>query len=147
MTSIADDFSAIASKMQRRRDFTCPAPDPDAELQRLHADLVAKGEAIARLLEEDYGPGITPQSEAIEARISVEDDEWHDIAEEIADIPARTSVGLHVKAAALLLLLQDETCVFGDETLADIAAGDVGGSQDRLALSIARDLLATGSAT
>jgi hypothetical protein len=89
--------------------------------------------------------GITPESEAHEAKMEAEDDVGRDIFEKIVGIPAQTSAGLQVKAEVMQLLLQSYVCFFTSDTLDDIKNGNVGEIEDRMALSIARDILARGA--
>jgi hypothetical protein len=89
--------------------------------------------------------GITPESEAYEAKMDAEDDVRRDIFEKIVGIAAQTSAGLQVKAEVMLLLLQNYVCDSIGDTLDDIASGDLGEIEDRMALSIARDIRARGA--
>jgi hypothetical protein len=115
----------------------------DAELIRLHHALLAQGEVVVRIEEEAYSlpGGITPESRAQELRLTEADDAWYQLLTDIIDTPARTAVGLRVKAAVTLIAQQKYVCVYVDHTIDDIVAGHDGNIEDGLALSIARDLL------
>jgi hypothetical protein len=115
----------------------------DVELIRLHQALLAHGEVVARIeAEADRLPcGITPENRAQERRLTEADDAWSGILEDIIDTPARTAVGLRMKALTTLIAQQKYVCVHIDHTIDDIVAARDGNVEDRLALSIARDLL------
>jgi hypothetical protein len=53
---------------------------------------------------------------------------------EIVGIPAQTFAVLRTKAEVMLLVLQSYVCVAIDDTIPDIADGNVGDIQDRMAL-------------
>jgi hypothetical protein len=119
------------------------AQDADAELIRLYRALLAQGEVVVRIEEEAYSlpGGITPESRAQELRLTEADDAWYQLLTDIIDTPARTAIGLRVKAEVTLIAQEKYVCVRIDHTIEDIVAGDDGNIEDRLALSIARDLL------
>jgi hypothetical protein len=118
-------------------------PDADAELVRLHHALLAQGEVVARIEEEAYSlpGGINAESRAQEMRLTEADDAWYQLLTDIIDTPARTAIGLRVKAEVTLIAQEKYVCVRIDHTIEDIVAGHDGNIEDRLALSIARDLL------
>jgi hypothetical protein len=74
--------------------------------------------------------------------MSAADEVEREIFEKIISIPARTSAGLRVKAEIMLILMQRYVCVLANDTIDDIANGGVGDLEDRMALSITRDILA-----
>ncbi len=133
-------IATAAHGRYRNSDFA----GADAELIRLHHALVAQGEDVARIEEEAYSlpGGITPESRAQELRLTEADDAWYHLLTDIIDTPAQSAVGLRVKAEVTLIAQQKYVCVRIDHTIEDIVAGDDGNIEDRLALSIARDLLA-----
>jgi hypothetical protein len=120
------------------------ADGPDAELIAMCARLVAQAEVVDRIDAEGAalpGHGITPESEAHEERMEVAGVQWWATAEQICGIPARTPSGLHAKAGAMRDLLARLVCTGIDQTLADIETGEEGELEDRMALSLARDVL------
>jgi hypothetical protein len=86
--------------------------------------------------------GITPQSEDHERRHGAADDEWFDAVRDVADTPARTLLGVRAKAAVLLSVIEELVFTRFGDTLDDVAAGDVGEDEDRMAVSLARDIMA-----
>ena len=118
------------------------ATGDDAELVRLQCALAAQREVVDRILAEDRLPdGITPASRDHERRLDDACVAWEEILEDITDTPARTAAGMRIKAAVMSTVLTHFVCYHNDQDLDDIATGEVGGIEDRLALSIARDLL------
>ena len=98
-------------------------------------------DAIADEPEPDE-PGITPESIDYEERIAAADSVWWRLAEKITDIPARTPEGVQAKAGAMLNVLDRVVLISIGSTLDDIVTGDEGEIEDRMALSLARDVLA-----
>ena len=107
---------------------------------RLHSVLVAQGAAVARAEAECEGVPF-PASREVERRLTEADERWSRILGTIIGTPARTQAGLRAKAAVTLLAQQKYNCVHTNSTVEDIVAGHEGDIEDRLALSIARDLL------
>jgi hypothetical protein len=120
---------------------------PDAELVRLHQALVAQTALIARIQAELLPPGITAASKDKEERLAAADDKFWDLIDEMTAMPAQSAAGQRAKAGALLLALRNGVCLNINETLADIASGEVGYPEHRLALSLASDILAGRAAT
>ena len=98
--------------------------DLDAQLLRLYAAIMEQGAEIGGLLA--YGRKLPrgPEKDAHDEHFDAADSAWFDLIEEIAQTPARTQAGLRAKAAALQLV------------------GKADGPAERLALSLARDVLA-----
>jgi hypothetical protein len=117
------------------------ADGADAELIRLHLALVAQLDEVARVQDALHHLPLSPASNALEQRWDAADGVWWNIADQIAGIPARGVPGQRAKAAALLLVLEHGVLTDIGDTLDDIAAGNAGDPDHRLALSLARDLI------
>jgi hypothetical protein len=89
-----------------------------------------------------FPPGITRESEDQEWREGVADDEWFAAVRDVGNTPARTFVGARAKVAVMLFLLEELVCAWKGDTLDGVAAGSVGQDEDRMALSVARDIMA-----
>ena len=114
----------------------------DIEVVRLHRALVSQMRTMACIAATEATKqthGITPETEAAEARADAAERERDAIVEQIAATPAHGVTGWRAKAAALLIVLQHLVCAQIGTTLADVATGEIGGSY-LLALSLARDL-------
>jgi hypothetical protein len=120
------------------------ANDHDAELLRLCAETV-RLRAVADAIGKEAASlpdGITQQSKDHERRHGAADDEWFGAIRGVADTPARTLVGLRAKAAVMLSVIEELVSAGNGDTLDDVAAGDIGEDEDRMALSLARDIIA-----
>jgi hypothetical protein len=119
-----------------------PAGDDDVELIRLHMALVTHSALMKRIEAEDVGDDVTPESEDQERRLTAGNDQWWATAEEIIDMPALAAAGLRARADAMRIMLEHVVCTHIGSTTADIADGNEGEIEDRLAWSLARDVLA-----
>jgi hypothetical protein len=133
--------AAIATTARSAPGAACD----DAELLRLCRALVAQAlaiDAISNEPEYDQPDIITPQSIDHEERLAAADSVWFRLTEKITDIPARTPEGVQAKAGAMLNVLDRVVLINIGSTLDDVATGDEGEIEDRMALSLARDVLA-----
>lgn len=119
-----------------------PVPGDDAELLRLLDQSRREGALIDAIEEEGHHlpDGITPESKSQERRLDEAMDAREVTWARIASMPAATPAGMRVKAEALGAALLLYTYTLDAETLEDIAEN--GSSPERLALSLARDVLA-----
>lgn len=115
---------------------------PDAELLALLVTLKRQDDMIAAIEEEEHRlpEGITDVSQDRERRLEQALDRRAETLERIIATPAATPAGLRVKAEALGSLALGYAYSYQGETLDEIA--QYGGVPDRLALSLARDVLA-----
>jgi hypothetical protein len=123
-------------------DGTISRTRPDAELLALLVTLKRQDDIIVAIeAEERHLPeGITDVSRDRERRLEQALDRRAGTLERIIATPAASPAGLRVKAEALGLLALGYACSHHGETLEEIAR--YGGVPDRLALSLARDVLA-----
>src|SRR4051812_28745197 len=124
-----------------------PALPDDAKLLELHRELRAHGQLMTAIIEEGkhHPPGITPESIDQEERLATAIGIECDIIEDIRAIPSRTLAGLQVKAATLLMLLERYVLNRGAGISNEIDERDCE-EEDRMALTLARELLAWGAA-
>jgi len=119
----------------------CSQTGPDAELLVLLVALEQRNNAIAAIEEEGrmLPEGITDAGRDQERRLQHALDRHAETLDRIITTPASTPAGLRVKAKAL------ELATFGDLLSDDGGTLEViaqdGGGCDRLALSLARDVL------
>jgi hypothetical protein len=115
---------------------------PDAELLALLVTLKQQDDIIAAIEDEEHHlpEGITDVSRDRERRLEQALDRRAETLECIIATPAASPAGLRVKAEALGLLALGCAYSYQGDTLEEIAR--YGGVPDRLALSLARDVLA-----
>lgn len=144
-SALAAGAAVTAAAVTGRAHASPGAAGDDAELLRLCAHLTVASALIDQIDAEPLTTFGTQESEDREARMAAVDAEWWDLAEEIGRVPALTAAGMRAKARATTHVAARCVCVRLTDTIDDIIAGDVGNLEDRLALSLARDVLA-GSA-
>ena len=122
-----------------------PVSGEDAELIALCAALARQHALVDAIQEEGHHlpPDITPASEAQERRLDAAPDDWWATAERIEATPARTAGGLRAKAEAMRLVLLRLVCCHPGDTIEYIAESEM---EDRMAWSLARDILAGAAA-
>jgi hypothetical protein len=116
-----------------------PATGDDARLQLLHSEMIRRWAAVAAIEAEPIGDEL--QCEDQEERMADADHQLFAVIDEIETTHARALPGLHAKAGAMLFLLERFACVNIGDTLDDVADGTVGEYEDRMALSLARDIM------
>jgi hypothetical protein len=133
---LASIAAGLAAVTQSHAAITSPSsPNADAELIALAKTLV-KQKNVACMIEAEgktLPPGATAASADQERRLDLAMDNWMATAEQMVDTPAKSLVGLRVKATAVGLLV------------AYFSSGVVN-VEDRLARSLALDLLEAGDA-
>lgn len=119
---------------------TLPSADDSALLHLLHQHRRADA-LVAAIAEEGHRlpDGITPASKDQERRLAEAMDAREDMWERFAATPAKTSAGMQAKAEALGAALLLYTYAPA-RTLDDLA--ETGELHERLALSLARDVMA-----
>jgi hypothetical protein len=117
------------------------ADELDGELLDLCIEFQEK-EAILRRLDNWFrfvdfdGPEHASQQQARSAELDAGNEEWHELLDEIIEIPARTPEGLRAKAAVLLPALNTFAVSEWDAKVEEDAT-----AHERLAWSLAQDLL------
>ncbi len=112
----------------------------DAELIKSLARFRQNSDAIAAIEAERLPPGITDASRDQERRLAEALDARIDTIESIIITPALTPAGMQGKAEALGLVVLQYPYEDEGVTLAEVAEN--GDDRNRLALSLARDVLA-----
>jgi hypothetical protein len=120
----------------------------DTELLTLLATLKQQHDVIAALEEEGHllPKGITKASEDQEHRMAIAVVRRAEIVESIIATPASTPAGALLKAEAFALVALMDAFLFEGDTLEELAQSQSKDKQQRLALSLARDVLALGVA-
>jgi hypothetical protein len=117
------------------------ASGDDAELLRLCAEMV-RLRAVADAIGAEAASLPDGDEEDHEQRYSLADHEWFVAVRDVADTPARTLAGVRAKASVMLSMIEELVFTGHVDTLDDIAAGNVGEDEDRMAPSLARDIMA-----
>lgn len=115
----------------------------DAEIVKLAAVMGVHQAAIEAMGNDpihESGPHSQQEYDDYENRIEAALDGFWDAYDKLEGLRATTTAGIRAKAEAMRLILLQCTCTMIGETLADIGSKE---PQERMAWSLARDVLAT----